>query len=116
VKEYIVWIATSLLVLITPVREYIITCELLIVLNWIAHYYVVIYCKTKRKKIIPVYVQMFFVTVTILIARHIDGVFMNNYETSHVLSLGLVFYELGALYKNISLLLGFDITKYINKK
>lgn len=115
-KEYIIWIATSLLVLITPVQEYIITCELLILLNWIADYYVVIYCKTKKKKTIPVYIQMFFVTITILIARHIDGVFMKSYDTSHTLSLGLVFYELGVLYKNISLLLGLDITKYINKK
>jgi uncharacterized membrane protein YadS len=117
VKEYIVWIATSLLALITPVQEYIITCEILIVLNWIADKYVKINHKKKHKKrSVPVYAQLFFVTTTILIAKWVDDKFLNTSNASYTLSLALVLFELGLFYKNISIIIGFDITQFLKNK
>lgn len=117
-KETIYWIVVALLGLLTPLQEYILTCEALIILNWIADYYAQILQRKRRskKKAVPVYVQMFFVMVTIIIARIIDTLYIGSFTLSHNLSLGLVFFELATLYKNISLLIGFDIAKHLKKK
>lgn len=116
-KEYIWWIITSALALIVPVQEYIITCEVLIILNWIADKYVQKrYRKKHKKRKIPVYIQLFFVTTTICVARWIDDIFLKSYTTSYNLSLGLVLFELATFYKNISIILGIDINKLIKFK
>lgn len=102
--------------ILTPVQEYIVACEALILLNWVASYYLVKHGKIKAERNqIPVYVRMFFIMVAIVTARIYDNLYSNDYDSSYALSSGLVLYNLILLYKNISLILGIDITKYLKK-
>ena len=115
-KNTLYWIVVSFLALITPVQEYIITSEALILLNWIADYYVWKHHRRRHKKRrTPFHIQMFFIVIVIILSRHIDNVFLHDYSISYGLSLGLVLFELKLLYDNISILLGFNINKYIKK-
>lgn len=116
-KDTIGWVIAAVLATLTPIQEYIFTCELLILLNWIAFEYVkIVNNKKTKKRSVPVYAKMMFVMVAIVVSRVIDELYTKSYVMSYSLSLGLVYFELYELFKSISIIIGFDITKFIKRK
>ena len=117
-KEALAWLLVVVLGVLTPIQEYILTCEVLILLNWIAYTYVktIEKKKKKKKKERPIYIDMFFATVAIVTARVMDILYLKSYTVSYSLSLTLVLYYYVALFKNISTIIGIDLTKFIPKR
>ena len=116
-KDTLAWFIVAVLGILTPIQEYIITCEVLILLNWIAYEYLKTKDKRKnKKKRSPIYIDMFFTTVAIVTARTMDILYLKSYTVSYSLSLTLVLYYYVALFKNISKIIGIDITKFIPKR
>lgn len=115
-KETAAWIAALILGLLTPVQEYVLACEFLIVMNWLASKYTTNTAKQKQKKRAPVYAQIFFVMVAIVATNQIDKHILKTNALSYPLSLGLVIFEFNELQKSISEILGIDITKFTNTK
>lgn len=97
--------------LLIPIRDYIVIALLLVCSNFVFFYYV----KTKQNKKVkhPLWILVFSAFSGITITRFFDVYLLKSDVLCTSVSMGICYYQLMLITKNIGLILGFDLTKYV---
>lgn len=113
-KDILVEVILNYAKLICSIRDYIILSELLIISNYIFAWYV----KNKEGKKLkhPLWILVFSGFIGIVVTRLFDEYILEVDLTCNKLSMAICYYQLLLITKNIGLIFGIDLTKYVTLK
>lgn len=110
-KQILLQVVKEYAQLLIPVRDYIIIALILVCSNFVFFYYV----KQKQQKKIkhPLWILIFATFTGIAITRFFDVYILKAEILCNKISMAICYYQLALITKNIGLILGFDLTKYV---
>lgn len=111
-KELIKQIAIAYLEFLLPIKDYILISEVLICSNFIFFEYV--RKNTNRKHKYPLWLLIFAAFIAIITTRLFDIHILDKELFCKNVSQAICYYQLYLITKNVGLILGFDLSKYIN--
>lgn len=113
-NELIYQVVKNYIALLAAVRDYIFIAELLIISNWIFHFYV---CNKKNKAVKhPLWILIFSGFIGIVAAKYFDEYILKYDLICFRLVEGICYYQMILITKNVGLILGIDLTKYVTLK
>lgn len=111
-KNFIRELLSSYLDFLIPIQDYILISEILIISNYILFEYVK--RKNNKNQKYPLWLLIFSAFIIIVITRLFDVHIVEKELFCKNISLAICYYQLYLISKNVSLILGIDLTKYIN--
>lgn len=111
-KELLKAIAIAYLGFLIPIQDYLLISEVLIFGNYVLFEYVK--TKVERKKKYPLWLLMFASFIAIVGTRLFDLHIVEQNLFCPNVSKAICYFQLYLVTKNVGLIFGFDLTKYIN--
>lgn len=111
-KELINTFANAYLEFLIPIQDYLLISEILIFGNYVLFEYVK--RKSERKHKYPLWLLMFASFIAITGTRLFDIHIVEENLFCHNVSKAICYFQLYLVTKNVGLIFGIDLTKYIN--